>query len=478
MGAISRSYGLTYNGVEFGGASADYILISPISRSATYQVETLSCRIRVDGTSSTLNGLVETMLAAIRSPRKSLTLAQGTTTTWTESTNAISISAEARRIDESRLNSRTTREYELSFLVMKTADDAADEGIREYKYTVVQGLNGARTVSMAIDFTQFDGDTASEVYAAQYDTLSAAILLLATADNTIEWKEGARQIDQMRFDKVLRVTSSFEEQIFYENQDELFEDSVRSKSVTIRQRSSQRGGQAVQGASTPTLVEANVEILLDKEVSQDLKAFYEAKVELYVRHYMSEQGIEAVRNATSPPRIMTESVDFDPVTNALRGSFMFVVDAVSDVIMASITSAYQYMPPVKKIPTYENNGMGRIRLPGQGGATFTITARAEVYGGLAQAEAAARALLYAPTRTSFGGSFRATDGRPLSRANYNDIGISGGGWTFEGESPAYAGPIWDDSSPQREMAGCELSQLWDYDLDASNANGGSFERGN
>lgn len=479
MGTISRSYGITYNGVEFGGSSSTYVLTSPIQRSSTYEAEIIRATVRVDGTSSTLNQLCEDLLSAIRSPRKNLTLAQGISTTWTESTNAISITAEARRVENSRFNSRTMREYELTFTVLKTADDAADEGIREYTFSVVQGLNGARVVTMTIDFTQYGGSTASEIYDSEYDTLSAAILLIATADNTIEWKEGERVIDRARFDKTIRVTSSFTEQIFYENQDELYEAGVRGKSFAINQISTQRGGQAVQGASTPTIVEAKVEILLDKDITQDLKTFYQSKVELYVRHYMADQGIDVVSSGANDARVMNESVRFDPVANALRGDYVFVVDAVSDTIAAKVDARYEYSPPVKKVPTYEANGMGRLRLPAPGAAAYTITASAVVYGLPGQAEGVARSLLSPPTKTTFGGSFRAVDGRPLSRQQYNDIGISGGGWTFEGESgPHYVGPEYDDASPQRETSGCTVAQLWDYDLDPQNINGGSFERGN
>ena len=56
-------------------------------------------------------------------------------------------------------------------------------------------------------------------------------------------------------------------------------------------------------------------------------------------------------------------------------------------------------------------------------------------------------------------SLQALDNRPMSRQNYNDIGISGGEWTFEGEQDDYEGPYDDNGDPPNQLTGCTHAVL-------------------
>lgn len=477
MTTLTRTFSVTYGSLTIGGISGNYLLHGPVIQSAVYQSSSFRAFVIVKGTNAAdLESKCTALTNYIRVPRANLVVVQGSDTkTFTEQTNAVSIGASMERAP-GQFDSHVTRAFIVDFVVQHTADDTSDQGLVDYGFIVTTGKNGIRLISLKATYTQYNGDSAEAVYLAGFNNLVSTVQLRVDSDNTIEWEESPRVLTHDRFNQSVSVSVTITERIFSELADDSFDDAIFNQFMMIN---------IVEGyvpTALPGLTcnpvtymlqySCEVDSTFTKELIDVYNTISRPKIVDYTQTIANQN-----QNAIGPLQTVTENIICDPVTNTIRAEIMFRVYGISEVLSATLSTGYRYKPPVQKVPTYDIDGMGRMRIPGLGAASYVCRVIVLVRGDPSKALSYARSLALKPTRKTFGGPYRALDNRPMSRQNYNDIGISGGEWTFEGEQDDYEGPYDDNGDPPNQLTGCTLTQSWDYDTDPQNVQGGSYERG-
>lgn len=468
MTAIARSFSIQYGGFTIGGASSNYKIEGPISRSFAYLMESVSCLVIVEGTNrNDMLSKVDAIRAAINRPRRDLVVTLATSVlTFTEGTNAIAISATMNR-EPSRFDSSSSQAFVVSFDIQKTASDDDDLGLLTYTYATTIAQNGARALAVEASYTQHSGSTAQEVYEAGFDDLLEDIQDAVVAG--AEWEEGPRTIQFDRFNQTLKVMVSCVELIYGENAAGTFEPAINDMKLTSIVKYLKVPG-AINNRDDPRNIQIDFSATIEKGVSQDLLAIYETIAKPKMLAY-------AQASSNNPANIypLDESVQLNPVTNTITAAVIYRVYGAVTVLRSSIEIGYRYTPPAQKIPSYDLDGFGRLRLPGIGSATCMIEQSITVLGDRALASTLMRLLDEAPTRKKFGGAARAQNAKPMSRDVYNELGISGtdrAGWTFEEEGEAFVGPIFNDilGTPLQETSMVRVT-LWDLDTDPANLGG-------
>ena len=468
MTAIARSFSIQYGALTIGGVSSNYKIEGPISRSFAYLMESVSCLVIVEGTNrNDMLSKVDALKAAINRPRRDLvvTLA-ASVVTFTEGTNAISISASMSR-EPSRFDSSSSQAYIVSFDIQKTASDDDDLGLLTYTYSTTIGQNGARALAVEASYTQHGGNTAQEVYEAGFDDLLEDIRDEVVAG--AQWEEGPRTVQFDRFNQTLKVMTSCIELIYGENVAGTFEPAIEDMKLTSIVKYLKAPG-AINNRDDPRNIQIDFSATVDKSVSQDLLAIYETIAKPKMLAY-------AQASSNSPANIypLDESVQFNPVSNTITAVVIYRVYGSVTVLRSSIEIGYQYNPPAQKLPAYDLDGFARLRIPGIGSARCMIEQSITVLGDRATASTLMRLLDEAPTRKKFGGNARAQNAKPMSRDLYNELGISSSdraGWTKEDEGESFVGPIFNDilGTPLQETSMVRVT-LWDLDTDPANLGG-------
>ncbi|TXH54594.1 MAG: hypothetical protein E6Q97_10485 [Desulfurellales bacterium] len=472
MTVISRAFSITYGDITVGGASSVYLIEGPITRSHSYMIESFTCMVIVTGSSrDVMLANVAALQAEISRPRRDLTVTlSGSVLPFTEATNSVSISASMSR-EPSRFDNSTSQVFILNFDIQKTASDAADNGLLDYNYSTSLNQNGTRAITVAAAFTQHNGSTAEAIY----NTLFPGILttIKNSVDATAEWEEGPRGVEYDRFNQTLSVTTSFMERIYGENAAGTYESALKSYSFNSMVTYLRAPG-AIRDTSNATNTAVVVSAVVDSAVTQDLQAVYDITIRPKILAYMTAQGNAGGPN---PPQPIQEEIVFDPVTNTISCNMLWRTYGSLVVLRSSVQVGYDFIPPAMKLPTYEPNGFARLRVPGPGSVTCSIERSITVLGDRSVALTILNTLKETPTKTSFGGSFRASGNQHISRDEYNQLGVSGGGWTLERASEIYDGPNFNDIlGPQLFETSMMISEVWDYDLDPTGLNGISVTR--
>lgn len=478
MTTLSRTYSASYGSLTIGGISTKYILYGPVQRSAAYGVETFAMLVIVKSTGAVaLETDCQALIDLIRVPRQDLVIVQGSqTTTYTEDTNCISITASLAR-SPGTFDSHLTRAFNLSFTVVRNADDDSDNGLLDYSFSESIGTNGVRVIAVEASFTQHDGDTAEQVYTTLFADLLDDIKVRVEADTSIEWEESLRTVNYDRFNQTLKVVTSLTERIFGEQADGSFDNSIKDQVIFLSLMEKPTAGLEAASTTVPQLYMVMYACTVDKTFTQDLYSVYNTISRPAILAYVTEVSKDAGASTSRGIQYVSDNVSLDPVNNSIKAELAFRIYGTSPIFQASASFGYRFKPPVQKIPTYELNGFGRLRLPGIGSCQYITKTSVTKIGDISGALDAARNLIVKPTRTSFGGTFRAVNNAPLSRQQYNDAGVDGAGWTFETEEYDYEGPFYDDGDPPVTYSVASVVQRWDLDVDPTNIDGGSLERG-
>lgn len=472
MTVISRSFSITYGSVTVGAGSSIYLIEGPISRSHSYMIDSFTCMVIVVGsTRDVMIANIAALQTEINRPRRNLTVTlSGSPLTYTEATNSVAISASMSR-EPSRFDTSTSQVFILTFDVQKTASDAADNGLVDYNYSVSFNQNGTRAIVVSAAFTQHNGSSAETIYTGLFPGILDAIQ--DSVDAAAEWEEGPRSVDYDRFNQTLSVTTSVMERIYGENAAGTYEAALKSFNMNAMVAYLRAPG-AIRDNSNATNTVVMMSAVVDSNVTQNLQAVYDTTLRPKIIAYITAQGNAGGSN---PPQPIQEEITLDPVTNSVSCTMIWRTYGTLIVLQSSIEVGYDYTPPTMKIPTYEFNGFARLRVPGPGSATCTIDRSITVLGDRALAKTILETLKETPTRLTFGGNARATSNAHISRSEYNDLGISGGGWTKERESEIYIGPTFNDILGQQLFeTSMMISEIWDYDLDPTGLNGISVTR--
>lgn len=285
--AITNEFSITYGAQSVGGASSTYLLDGP------YTIDRSVARLRlgfdvvvVASSFEELQSLAATLEDNLSKRDQSVSIdIAGNAWDYTFGTSILNSSCTITKTGSRERDRGFSRGYTCVIEGDLPATD--QDGLRELEVHVATSPSRQRTVTMRGIYSAMGGDSASTVYAAEFDARAAAIL--TSIDSGATWELVQEESSRDRLDHLTQFQRAYLEILLAQVSATTDDPAIVDHRVSFTDYS-QHPGDSQQGAHRLRKVTATYDCAIDSTVTKDLATAYNDSVmphliDLFVAHF-------------------------------------------------------------------------------------------------------------------------------------------------------------------------------------------------